>query len=84
MLLEYLRRPRYDALSMISENRGLLAFNLIWLWDQREFFDTMIHELAALKLPAPHVGHQFRFDEAPQALELLRSGRSVGKIVLTV
>lgn len=84
MLLEYLRRPRYDALSMISENRGLLAFNLIWLWEQRDFFDAMIREIAELKLPAPHVGHQFRFDEAPQALELLRSGRSVGKVVLTL
>lgn len=82
MLLEYLRRPRYDALSMISENRALLAFNLIWLWEQREFFDAMIREIAELKLPAPHVGHQFRFEQAPQALELLRSGRSVGKVVL--
>lgn len=83
MLIEYLRRPRYDALAMISENKAVMAFNLMWLWEQRGFFDALLHELRELDLPPPHVGREFAFDQAPAALEYLRSGQSVGKVVLT-
>ena len=33
LLPRYLRRPRLDPVQMIAENRSVLAFNLIWLWD---------------------------------------------------
>jgi synaptic vesicle membrane protein VAT-1 len=82
MAIKYLKRPRYDALAMISENRSVLAFNLIWLWQQTELFDALLAEVNNLSLPAPHVGHRFAFTEAPQALECLRAGHSIGKVVL--
>lgn len=81
-LWRYLRRPRYDVLSMISENRSVLAFNLIWLWDQVELLSTLFDELAQVRIPPPHVGHEFPFAEAPAAIECLRSGQSTGKVVL--
>ena len=84
MAIKYLRRPRYDALAMISANKSVLAFNLIWLWQQHELFATLLAEVNALTLPPPHVGHVFAFAEAPQALECLRSGQSIGKVVLQV
>lgn len=80
----YLSRPRLDPLNMIAENRSLMAFNLIWLWDQRELLARMF-EKALLALPdPPFVGREFDFGEAPEALRFLQSGNSVGKVVLLV
>jgi len=78
----YLRRPRYDVMEMISSNRSVLAFNLIWLWEQKAQLTGLLRELEAVPLPPPHVGQRFAFSEAHAALELLRSGRSIGKVVL--
>ncbi|MED5388252.1 MAG: zinc-binding dehydrogenase [Pseudomonadota bacterium] len=78
----YLRRPRYDVMDMISSNRSVLAFNLIWLWEQKDRMQALLAELKAVPLPPPHVGHRFGFHQAHEALALLRSGQSMGKVVL--
>ncbi|KUJ81543.1 zinc-binding dehydrogenase [Microbulbifer flavimaris] len=80
----YLTRPRYDVMEMISSNRSVLAFNLIWLWQEQSLFDALLDGCAGLDLPAPHVGHEFGFEQAHEAVECLRSGGSVGKVVLNV
>ncbi len=84
MAIKYLTRPRYDALAMISDNKSVLAFNLIWLWQNQTLFSQLLADVNALKLSPPHVGHCFDFADAPSALECLRSGRSIGKVVLSV
>ncbi|WP_193163225.1 zinc-binding dehydrogenase [Microbulbifer hainanensis] len=81
-LWRYLRRPRYDVMDMISSNRSVLAFNLIWLWEQKAQLRALLAELGDIALPPPLVGHRFAFGDAHAALDLLRSGRSVGKVVL--
>ena len=78
----WLRRPRLDPLAMISQNRGLLAFNLIWLWESVERVPAAYAELAELGLPAPHVGARYPFAAARDALVELKTGRTVGKSVL--
>ena len=60
-----------------------MAFNLIWLWNDQALFARLTKEIAALNLDPPHVGRSFPFAEAPAALEHLRSGSSIGKVVLT-
>lgn len=80
--LQYLRRPRLDPLNMMSENKNLMAFNLIWLWEQVDKFQDMFRQMRSLNLPAPHVGHRFDFEEARAALQLFKSGKTVGKVVL--
>ena len=80
----WLRRPRLDPLAMISDNRGLLAFNLIWLWESSERLPAAYAELAALDLPPPHVGARYSFTAAPTAIAELKSGRTIGKSVLLV
>ena len=80
----YLKRPRYDVMEMISSNKSVLAFNLIWLWQEQALFDSLLEGCAGLDLPAPHVGHEFSFAQAHEALALLRSGQSIGKVVLNV
>ncbi len=80
----WLRRPRLDPLAMISANRGLLAFNLIWLWESVDRMPAAFAALDALALPPPHIGGRFPFDGAREALATLQSGTTMGKLLLTV
>ena len=68
---------------MIASNRGLLAFNLIWLWEAVERVPAAYQALAGLALDAPHVGGRYPFSAAPLALAELQSGRTIGKLVLS-
>jgi len=81
---EYVRRPRLDPLAMISANRSLLAFNLIWLWERADRLPAAYAELERLVPRPPYVGAQFPFDRAPDALRLLQGGGTIGKVVLEV
>jgi NADPH:quinone reductase-like Zn-dependent oxidoreductase len=81
---QYLRRPRLDPLQMMSENRSLMAFNLIWLWDQVDRLSAFFEEMAPVLERPPLVPHRFPFAEAPDALRLLQQGRTTGKVVLVL
>jgi alcohol dehydrogenase len=81
---QYLTRPRVDPVHMISANRGVLGFNLIWLWERADLLPPAYDDLARFIERPPHVGREFAFDDAPAALRFLQSGLSVGKIVLRV
>jgi alcohol dehydrogenase len=80
----WLRRPRLDPLAMISDNRSLMAFNLIWLWEQAERLPSAYEELGRIQSRPPHVGEAFPFARAPDALRRLQGGRTIGKVVLTL
>ena len=68
---------------MIASNRGLLAFNLIWLWEAVERVPAAYQALAGLALDAPQVGGRYPFSATPLALAELQSGRTIGKLVLS-
>jgi NADPH:quinone reductase-like Zn-dependent oxidoreductase len=78
----YLRRPRLDPLAMIPQNRGLLAFNLIWLWEQAARLPQSLRETFALIPDRPHIGASYEFSAAPAALDAIQSGTTTGKLVL--
>jgi alcohol dehydrogenase len=78
----WLRRPRVDPLAMISENRALMGFNLIWLWRELDRLPGAFDALSRLDARRPHVGARFPFARAPEALRRLQSGRTEGKVVL--
>jgi alcohol dehydrogenase len=80
----YLARPRIDPVNMVSANRSVMGFNLIWLWDQAERLVEAYAGLALYITRPPHIGRRFPFAEAPAALRHLQSGSSVGKVVLEV
>jgi alcohol dehydrogenase len=84
LALRYVGRPRLDPLRMIAENRSVMAFNLIWLWDQVDELGRAYDQAAPLIRRAPFVGRRFPFTDAPAALRYLQSGESVGKVVLEV
>lgn len=80
--LHYLKRPKYDVLDMISENKSVMAFNLIWLWQQVDLLRLLIEDMQKCDISPPHVGHEFGFYEAHKAIHCLREGLSMGKVVL--
>jgi alcohol dehydrogenase len=84
LLPRYLRRPRLDPVQMITENRSVLAFNLIWLWDAVERLASGYDAIESLIASPPFVGRTFTFDAVPQAMRWLQSGGSVGKVVVTI
>ena len=84
LVSRWLQRPRLDPLAMIAENRALLAFNLVWLWQSVERVPSAYASLAALGLAPPHVGARHPFADAVRALRELQSGQTVGKSVLWI
>ena len=84
LLPRYLRRPRLDPMQMIAENRSVLAFNLIWLWDAVERLASGYDALERLVVDPPFVGRTFTFEATPHALQWLQRGESVGKVVVKV
>mmetsp|Transcript_61896 Transcript_61896/g.195593 ORF Transcript_61896/g.195593 Transcript_61896/m.195593 type:complete len:157 (+) Transcript_61896:37-507(+) len=81
---KYLWRPRLDPLDMMGENKSLLAFNLVWMFDKVELLGELLNELLALNLTPPHVGAAFPFEEAQEAIRTFQSGSTTGKVVLEV
>ena len=82
LIFRYLFRARIDPLSMIKANKSVMGFNLIWLYERKALMKSLLHEIAQLNLPAPFVGHRVPFSNLPEALEMMRKGSTIGKIVI--
>ncbi len=80
----YLFRPKLDPLSMTSENKSVMAFNLIWMWDKIEELSSLLKEVLALELKPQLIGREFPFEDAKGALNYFKSGKSIGKVILKV
>ena len=80
----YLARPRVDPIQMVSANKSVMGFNLIWLWEQTERLSDAYAGLAPYITRPPHIGRRFPFAEAPAAMRYLQSGGSVGKVVIEI
>jgi alcohol dehydrogenase len=84
LLFKYLLRPRVDPLTMIQSNKSVMAFNLIWIYHEKEQMKEMLSEIDKLELPPPVVGHRFDFSQMDEALRLFQSGKTTGKLVLNI
>jgi NADPH:quinone reductase-like Zn-dependent oxidoreductase len=79
----YLRRPKFDPLRMMGENRAVIGVHLGRLRPE-----TIRHEYAALlKYFAeghirPHVDKTFPMDQASAAHQFIQERRNVGKVLL--
>ena len=84
MLYHWVTRPKVDPQQMVETNRAVLGFNLIWLYERAELLLSLLQDLSALKLDPPHVGHRFTFDQLPDAIRLFQTGKTLGKVVVSV
>ena len=81
---KYARRAFVDPTNLPGENKSIMGFNLIWMFDKVVELGTLLGELAALGLPAPSVGATFAFDELPTAVRTFQGGGTTGKVVVVV
>ena len=81
---KYLWRPRVDPTNLPGENKSVMGFNLIWMFDKIVELGRLLTDLDALRLPAPKVGESFAFDRLPDAIRTFQSGGTSGKVVVTL
>lgn len=85
VIWEYIRTPRFNPLNLTTDNRGILGYNLSYLFDQihlfQEFINRMINWMEEGKIHPPMV-KTYPFEEVQQAHKDLESGQTVGKLVL--
>ncbi len=84
ILYNYLSRPRLDPLEMISDNKAVMGFNLIWLYHRKDKMRRLLTEALQAPLGRPRIGMTFSFDEMKEALLHFKSGRTTGKVVVEV
>jgi len=81
----YLTRPRFDPLALCADNRGVLGFNLAYLFDRRAAMRADLDALAALvragTVRLPPIA-TLPLQAAAEAQRRLESGETVGKLVL--
>ena len=84
LAFQYMMRPKIDPLQMMTENKSVMAFNLIWIYERNEELKEHLSELMKLEMNPPLIGKVFPFKKALEALDYFQSGNSVGKVVLKV
>lgn len=84
LIWKFLRRPKIDPLKLPAENKSLLGFNLIYLYEQASLMHQFLGELQALNLNPQYIGQVFTFPEIHQAIRLFQQGKTVGKVVVKV
>jgi alcohol dehydrogenase len=82
LIWKYLKRPKIDPLRLPTQNKSLMGFNLIYLYEQTDMMHGMINGLQALQLKPQHIGQVYSFQEMHHAIHLFQSGETVGKVVV--
>lgn len=84
LMYQFFTRPKIDPQKMIELNKGILGFNLIYLYEKAELMHALLQELVTLNLGKPIVGEQFDFAQLPEAIKVFQSGKTMGKVVVNV
>ena len=80
----YLKRPMIDPMKLTQLNKSIMGFNLIYLYEQRESLKKYLQHLEQLDLGKPYIGDSFPFSKLKEGLKLLQSGKTTGKVVITL
>ena len=84
LIYQYLTRPKIDPQKIIELNKSIMGFNLIWLYEKAALMQEVLNEVIALDLEKAHVGHEFPFEDLPNAIRLFQTGKTIGKVVINV
>lgn len=83
---DYLRTPRFSPFDLTTNNRGVLGFNLSYLFEQDTLLASGMQQVlqwqADGRLVVPTVT-TFPLESVAEAHRQLESGQTVGKLVLT-
>lgn len=84
LMYQFFTRPKIDPQKMIELNKGILGFNLIYLYEKTELMHALLKELSTMDLGKPIVGEEFSFDQLPEAIKTFQSGKTMGKVIVNV
>ena len=84
LIYKHSTRPKVDPQALAELNKGVLGFNLIYLYEKTDLMHHLLREIQTLQIKKPHVGHTFPFDQLPEAIRLFQSGSTIGKVVVSV
>lgn len=84
MVYQFLTRPKIDPQKIIEENKAIMGFNLIWLYEKADLMHQILGEVNKLDLGKPHVGHAFDFENLREAMKLFQTGKTIGKVVVNI
>jgi NADPH:quinone reductase-like Zn-dependent oxidoreductase len=83
--LGMLRMPRFNPLSMTTDNKGVVAFNLSFLFARTDLLHPAVADLTAWvetgSMQVPKI-RSFALKDVAQAHRALESGETTGKLVL--
>ncbi|RDV16883.1 zinc-binding dehydrogenase [Pontibacter diazotrophicus] len=82
LIWKFLRRPKIDPLRLPTQNKSLMGFNLIYLYEQTDMMHDMLSGLQALHLKPQHIGHVYDFEAMHEAIHLFQQGKTIGKVVV--
>lgn len=83
LIWRFLRRPKIDPLRLPTENKSLMGFNLIYLYEQTDRMHQLLLKLQMLHLKPQYIGQVFGFEQMHQAIRMFQSGKTIGKVVVT-
>lgn len=87
MGLDILRMPRFDAMALTLDSKAVLGFNLSFFAEEHELVAKYLGQISQWvtegKLTAPAI-RGFSLTETREAHAALQSGRTVGKMVVTL
>ncbi len=84
LLWHFYKRPKLDPQKMIEQNKSVMGFNLIYLYENAGLMHEILGELNKMDLGKPVVGHNFGFGQMKEAIALFQSGKTKGKVVVIV
>ncbi len=82
LVWQFYKRPKLDPQKMIEQNKSVMGFNLIYLYENAELLHKILGELSKLDLGKPVVGHTFEFANLKDAVKLFQTGNTTGKVVV--
>jgi NADPH:quinone reductase-like Zn-dependent oxidoreductase len=81
-LIHYITRPKIDPLKMISDNKSVMGFNLIWLWNHINKLRDYFNDLWKLSSEPQRIGKVYEWNNIHVALNDFRKGKTIGKVVI--
>mmetsp|Transcript_32570 Transcript_32570/g.53863 ORF Transcript_32570/g.53863 Transcript_32570/m.53863 type:complete len:100 (-) Transcript_32570:35-334(-) len=86
--------PQFDAMDLVVSNKAVLGFNLSFFAQERELVSMLFDQVCTWiesgndehgeKLTCPQVVEMEGMERIGKAHDLIMSGQSVGKIVITM
>jgi alcohol dehydrogenase len=69
---------------MIEWNKSVMAFNLIHLYNNKNYFSNYLTKLTDLDIGKPFIGETYEFPDLIKAVRYFQTGKTKGKVVVKV